>query len=157
MPTLDVVFGRQISVPVWSLVLIAVLGLATVAVNAAVGNGVIIGNATPSVPRGVYLRSTPEDASYVSFCLAQSHRMMISYGDYCRPEQPMATRILKRIERTLPDGRLIVRGNTQKSLDSRLLGPVDPESIQGWWRPLLVIDPIVTANNGAGRDRFGRQ
>ena len=131
--------------------------LVTLGVTAAVGNGVIIGNATPSVPRGVYLRSPPEDASYVSFCLTPSHRTMIAYDDYCRPEQPMATRILKRIERTLPDGKLIVRGNTQQSLDSRLLGPVALESIQGWWRPLLVIDATVTANNADGSDRYGKQ
>ncbi len=124
----------------------ALLAVATLAVSTAVGQGWIIGNATPSVPRGVYLRSSPEAASHVSFCLDTHHRALPLYDRYCRPEQPTATRILKRIEKKLPSGQLIVRGNTDRSLDSRLLGPIAVSRIHGWWRPLVVIDPIATAS-----------
>ncbi|MCY4152625.1 MAG: hypothetical protein OXE94_10380 [Aestuariivita sp.] len=143
----------HVRIPMGLVIATVLLAAATLAVATAVGHGWIIGNATSSVPRGVYLRSSPEAASHVSFCLDTHHHELRFYDNYCRPEQPTATRILKRIERKLPSGKLIVRGNTERSLDSRLLGPIAMSRIQGWWRPLIVIDPIAAAySTGAQHD-----
>ncbi|MCY4288565.1 MAG: hypothetical protein OXC63_08230 [Aestuariivita sp.] len=153
MDNLYFTLTRHVRIPMGLVIATALLAAATLAVTTAVGHGWIIGNATPSVPRGVYLRSNPEAASYVSFCLDTHHRELVLYDNYCRPEQPTATRILKRIEKILPSGKLIVRGNSEWSLDSRLLGPIAMSRIQGWWRPLIVIDPIAVAySTGAQHD-----
>ena len=103
----------------------------------AVSRGLIIGNATPSVPRGLYLRANPDQATYVTFCLGIRHRGVWTYPELCTPDTPDATRILKRISLRNPDGSLTVGGDTPNALDSRFLGPIRPEEIRGWWVPLL--------------------
>jgi len=109
-------------------------------ISAANRAGLVIGNPTPSVPRGLYYAVTPERAGYVSFCLDHRHRDRAYYGRFCSSEQQNGFRILKRIAERRPDGSLIVRGDSPKALDSRLLGPVQPGQIRAWWRPLILID-----------------
>ncbi|WP_419738631.1 hypothetical protein [Ruegeria sp.] len=102
--------------------------------------GRVIGNASPSVPRGLYLRADPDRATYVTFCLGHRHHTVRSHATLCAPGSPDAPRILKRIAARHEGGRLTVAGDTARALDSRILGPLAPEQIRGWWRPLILID-----------------
>ncbi len=108
---------------------------------AASAAGLLIGNATTSVPRGLYIRSGPEVASHVTFCLDPRHRGAPWYSHLCSPDAPDGLRILKRIAERRPDGSLIVEGDTPGSLDSRVLGAVRHLDVRGWWKPLLLIGP----------------
>ena len=82
---------------------------------------------------------SPERAGYVSFCLDHRHRNRDYYDRFCSTDRPHGLRILKRIAERRPDGSLIVRGDSPRALDSQLLGPVKPEQIRAWWRPLIQI------------------
>ena len=113
------------------------LGLLLIAgANAA---GLIIGNATTSVPRGIYRVAAPERATHVTFCLGARHREAAWYPLFCSPDNPGGTRILKRIAARHPEGHLTVEGDTPRALDSRWLGPVRTDEVRGWWRPLVQI------------------
>ncbi len=54
----------------------------------------------------------------------------------CRPgdlvifDQQEYGRLIKRVERVMPDGRLEVRGDDIDSTDSRLFGPVPPSALR---------------------------
>ena len=111
-------------------------GLA-LAAEVAARQGWIIGNPSPSVARGLYIRASPATASHVTFCLGERELRL----PLCAPHAPDAPRILKRIAARHPDGSLSVQGDTPRALDSRLIGPVAADDIRGWWRPLLLIDP----------------
>ena len=115
---------------------IGVLLLAIAAANAA---GLIIGNPTTSVPRGLYYATGPARAEYVSFCLDHRHRYAAYYPPFCSPDHPDGLRILKRIAARAPEGHLIVRGDGPRALDSRILGAVHKDQIRGWWRALIQI------------------
>ena len=110
--------------------------LAIAAANAA---GLIIGNPTTSVPRGLYYAASPARAEYATFCLAHRHRQAVYYPLFCSPDHPDGLRILKRIAARAPDGHLIVRGDSPRALDSRILGAVHKAQIRGWWRALIQI------------------
>ena len=99
--------------------------------------GLLLGSASGSVPPGLYLRSAPPDAAYVTFCLAARHRRSGFYPHFCAPDRPDGMRILKRIAARHPDGGLTVEGDTPRSLDSRLLGRIDLPQVRSWWRPLV--------------------
>ena len=43
------------------------------AVGLAASSELILGNATTSVPRGLYRNAAPETATYVTFCLGARH------------------------------------------------------------------------------------
>ena len=124
--------GRQRSVTIAVVIMLT-------CVFAANKAGLIIGNPTPSVPRGLYYAVSPERAGYVSFCLDHRHRDRDYYDRFCSTDRPRGLRILKRIAERRPDGSLIVRGDSPKALDSRLLGPVKPDQIRAWWQPLIQI------------------
>ena len=117
----------------------ATLAAFIAAVGIAAWSGLVTGNATGSVPRGLYIRSTENAASHVSFCLSREHRAAPWYPRFCSPDNPDGIRLLKRIAGRREDGNLIVEGDTPRSLDSRRLGPVDISGVRGWWRPLAVI------------------
>ena len=126
---------RRIMIP--SIVLVALLlGLGT-----AHRAGLIIGNASPSVPRGLYLRASPGHASHVTFCLGLRHRGFRTGPEVCSPETPNAPHILKRIATRHADGSLTVAGDTPRALDSRYLGPIRRQDIRGWWVPLITERP----------------
>ena len=99
--------------------------------------GLLIGNASPSVPRGLYRAASPQDATYVTFCLGPRHRALPPYQALCSPDSPDSPQVIKRITTRHADGSLSVGGDTPRALDSRFLGPVRPDEIRGWWRPLL--------------------
>ena len=86
-----------------------------------------------SVHPGLWLRSSPERATYVSFCLNVQHHEQTWYPMLCSQDHPEQPYNLKRIARRLPDGRLIVQGDSKRALDSRFLGPIEIEDVQGWW------------------------
>ena len=119
-------------------VMLGLIGI-LIAVWAANAADLIIGNPTNSVPRGLYYAVSPEHADYVSFCLDHRHRDRVYYKRFCSDERPYGIRILKRIAERRPDGSLIVRGDSPTALDSRILGPVQPEQIRAWWQPLIQI------------------
>ncbi|MXX88026.1 MAG: hypothetical protein F4213_07690 [Boseongicola sp. SB0677_bin_26] len=105
-------------------------------IGLAASAGLILGNATPSVPRGFYLRAGPERATYVTFCLGARHRGAEWYPYMCSPDDPEGVRILKRV-RERRGNSVIVEGDGPRALDSRILGPVRLDEIRGWWRPLV--------------------
>lgn len=119
--------------------------------------GLIIGNPTTSVPRGIYYATAPMRAGYVTFCLETRHKAAPYYANFCSPDAPDGLQILKRIAVRRPDGSLIVQGDSTRALDSRYLGPVTREQIRGWWQPLIQIGAVraeaksaVTSNPAAG-------
>lgn len=107
------------------------------AIGIAASSGLILGNATTSVPRGLYLRADPDVASYVTFCLGERHRSREWYGHLCSPDDPDGVRILKRV-RERRGAVVIVEGDVPRALDSDALGPVRLDEIRGWWRPVIV-------------------
>ena len=127
--------------PAIAILLLAALLLACLLliglVHLATATGLIIGNAKPSVPRGLYMRDEPHKAQYVTFCLQTRHRTKSFYKMACSRDAPHKTRILKRIVKRNTDGTLIVEGDTPNALDSRILGPITPSQIRGYWRPLI--------------------
>ncbi len=108
------------------------------AIGLAASAGLILGNATPSVPRGLYLKADPADATYVTFCLGRRDGAAEWYGHFCSPANPAGVRILKRIAER-PIGNVMVAGDLPLALDSRVLGPVRLNEIRGWWRPVIQI------------------
>ena len=94
--------------------LLASLGLAA-------SGGLIMGNATTSVPRGLYLQADPDVATYVTFCLGERHRSREWYKYLCSPDDPDGLRILKRVRERHRDV-VIVDGDGRRALDSRASG-----------------------------------
>ncbi|MYI69779.1 MAG: hypothetical protein F4103_13900 [Boseongicola sp. SB0673_bin_14] len=119
----------------------ALLGAASVAmalsaIGVAASSGLLLANATTSVPRGLYRKADPADATYVTFCLGARHRPAAWYGRLCSPDDPEGVPVLKRVAEVL-DGHVIVEGDGRDALDSRVLGPVRLEEVRGWWVPVL--------------------
>lgn len=105
-------------------------------IGLAAWSGLLLGNATTSVPRGFYVRAGPDTATYVTFCLGRRHGAAERYRHFCSPDNPDGLRILKRIgERR--ERQVMVEGDGPRALDSRVLGPVRMDEIRGWWRPLI--------------------
>ena len=100
--------------------------------------GLIIGNPTNSVPPGLYRTAAPDRANHVTFCLGTQHRDKPFYPLHCSPDAPAGIRILKRIATRHADGSLTVAGDTPEALDSRFLGPIQPDEIHGWWKPFIL-------------------
>ncbi len=125
------------------------LSVAAILIAIGIANtaGLVIGNATTSVPRGIYYAAASEHATYVSFCLGRQHRHADYYTSFCAPDRPGGIRILKRIAERTPDGSLIVQGDSPRALDSRYLGPVHHDQIRGWWRPLIQIGVAQTGED----------
>lgn len=114
-----------------SAALLSAIGLAT-------GAGLILGNASTSVPPGLYRKADPAAATYVTFCLGARHGTGPWYGFFCSPDDPDGVRILKRIgERR--NGHVIVEGDGPRPLDSHVLGPIRLDEIRGWWRPVVQV------------------
>jgi len=124
----------------WAGAGILLLAALTYLVGYSVETGLLLGNLSPSVARGLYVHAAPHHATHVSFCLDRRHRTLAARTPFCHPDTPGGTRILKRIAERLPNGDLIVRGITETALDSRLLGAVQPAQVKGWWRPLRIRD-----------------
>ena len=106
-------------------------------IGLAASAGLILGNATTSVPRGFYLKADPERAAYVTFCLGARHRGAEWYPYICSPDDPDGVRILKRVRERRGDA-VIVEGDGPRAFDSRILGPVRHDELRGWWRPLIL-------------------
>lgn len=106
------------------------------AVGLAASSGLILGNATTSVPRGLYRKAVPDTATYVTFCLGARHAAGAWYEHFCSPDNPAGVRILKRIAERR-DGHVIVEGDGARPLDSHILGPIRLNEIRGWWRPVI--------------------
>ncbi|MYG82086.1 MAG: hypothetical protein F4187_10160 [Gemmatimonadetes bacterium] len=121
------------------VVLGAALAAALLAgIGFAASRGLVLGNATMSVPRGLYLRAVPDEATYITFCLGERHRSAAWYRRFCSPDNLGGLRILKRI-REAREGHVIVEGDGPRALDSRILGPVRADEIRGWWIPVVQV------------------
>ena len=107
-------------------------------IGLAASQGLLLGNASTSVPRGLYVRATPDKATYVTFCLGERHRSGTWYRHLCSPDDPDGVRILKRVGE-MREGCLIVEGDGPRALDSRVLGPIRTDEIRGWWVPVLQV------------------
>ncbi|MDX8355380.1 hypothetical protein [Cognatiyoonia sp. IB215182] len=94
-------------------------------------------NWTSSAPLGLYVRTSREKATYVSFCLRQDHAVFFFFDQVCHPAAPENTALLKRIRKRLANGSLEVAGRGAFAIDSDLIGRVEPSQIQGWWRPFI--------------------
>lgn len=119
----------------------ALLGAASVAmalsaIGVAASSGLLLANATTSVPRGLYRKADPAAATYVTFCLGERHRTAAWYGHLCSPDDPEGVPVLKRVAE-VREGHVIVEGDGRDALDSRILGPVRLEEVRGWWVPVL--------------------
>ena len=106
-------------------------------------------NFTNSVDRGIYKRIEERDVElriffdepvYISFCLSASYKRASFCERYCSPDNPSKTRILKRIvgKQTNMKTGWLVRGDTEGSLDSRVLGPIQDIQVSGFWRPYFI-------------------
>ena len=129
------------ALPRGALVGAALLSGALLIIGAVNHAGLVIGNASPSVPRGLYLKASPDGATHVSFCLGIRHRGLWTYPEICSPDNPDGIHILKRISHRHTDGSLTVAGDTPRALDSRYLGPIRHNEVRGWWVPLLTEGP----------------
>ena len=119
----------------------ALLGAASVvmalsAIGVAASSGLLLANATTSVPRGLYRKADPADATYVTFCLGARHRRAAWYGRLCSPDDPEGVPVLKRVAE-VRERHVIVEGDGLDALDSRILGPVRLEEVRGWWVPVV--------------------
>ena len=103
-----------------------------------------IWNSTSSLPTGFYKRVDKQNVDlklfrkepvYITFCLPQTLRDTSFYEGFCSPDAPDKKRILKRLVAEQTSGGWIVVGDSETSLDSRVLGPVEVGQIQGFWRP----------------------
>jgi type IV secretory pathway protease TraF len=94
----------------------------------------ITGNVSPSAPVGVYIRSAPNSAEYVTFCLAERHSTQVFFDRFCSPAAPNKIKILKRISERQTNGSLVVQGIAPGSIDSSLIGLVQPAQVYGYWR-----------------------
>ena len=121
-----------------SLLAAAGAAVALAGIGIAASSGLILGNATTSVPRGIYLRADPEVATYVTFCLGKRHGSGEWYRYLCSPDDPDGVRILKRV-RERRGAEVIVEGDVPRALDSDALGPVRLDEIRGWWRPMILV------------------
>ena len=121
----------------WMAVLLVLSASLAAGTHLLADRGWIIGNASASVPRGLYIRADPGTARYVTFCLGDRALPL----PVCSDDTPGGPRVLKRIATRRPDGSVIVTGDTPTALDSRIIGPVARQDIRGWWRPLLISDP----------------
>ena len=124
----------------------ALLSAPLLILGAANHAGLVIGNISPSVPRGLYLKASPDRATHLTFCLNSDHRSILTYSVLCSPDTPDAPQILKRITTRHADGSLTVQGDTPLSLDSRYLGTIRPEDVRNWWTPWLTEKPAPTRN-----------
>ena len=106
-------------------------------------------NFTNSVDRGIYKRIEEQDVELrlfyndpvcVNFCLPVSLRRASFYERYCSSDHPTRTMNLKRVagKQSTEHAGWVVRGDTNGSLDSRLLGPVHDYQIRGFWRPYFI-------------------
>ena len=119
-----------------SLLGAASVAMALSAVGLAASSGLLLGNATNSVPRGLYRKADPAAATYVTFCLGARHRSAAWYGRLCSPDDREGVPVLKRVAE-MREGHVIVEGDGPHPLDSRILGPVRLEEVRGWWVPVL--------------------
>ena len=123
-------------------------------IEAANHAGFVIGNASPSVPRGLYLKGSPDRASHVTFCLNTPHRGILADPDLCSPDTADAPQILKRIATRDADGSLTVQGDTPWPSTATISEPYDRKtSGTGGYRGSLK-DPPPSAT---GRHNHGRQ
>lgn len=117
------------------MIRVFVIGIALVSTLAlALRAGLITGNVSLSAPAGLYIHTAPTSAEYVTFCLADRHVTRGFYNRFCSPDAPEKIKILKRITARQSDGTLIVQGSVPGSIDSKLIGPVRPSQVRGYWR-----------------------
>ena len=112
-------------------VLVLVLGAGLV-----IARNHLILNETPSVPVGLYAASSPDTATFVTFCLPPLPAGVRHDPAVCTWSRPHGRPVLKRLMATTHRG-LHLRGDTANALDPRLFGPLPKKLVRGYWRPVL--------------------
>ena len=92
---------------------------------------------TPSVPVGLYIRSSEAEATYVTFCLPELPPGIRAPAHLCQPGNPDGRPVIKRIERRI-DGGYVLVGEGTYPLDSSVLGVVPDELIAQYYLPVQV-------------------
>ena len=111
-------------------------------------------NWTASVPVGVYFASSPDDATFVTFCLPPLPETIRHDPAVCTWSRPRGRPVLKRLAATTRRG-LHLCGDTSNALDSRLFGPLPAGLVRGYWRPVLTFDYAFTRIGQRSPDCFG--
>lgn len=107
-------------------------------------------NWTASVPVGVYFASSPDVATFVTFCLPPLPETIRHDPAVCTWSQLRGRPVLKRLAATTRRG-LHLCGDSDNALDSRLFGPLSVELVRGYWRPVLTFDYAFTRVNQESR------
>lgn len=104
----------------------------------------LIMNGTPSVPVGLYAASSPDNATFVTFCLPPLSASISHDPVLCTWSQPHGKPVLKRLVAKTDRG-LHLCGDSANALDSRLFGPLPPELVRGYWQPVLTFHSSFTS------------
>lgn len=96
-------------------------------------------NLTGSVPPGLYVAADPDTAGFASFCLPALPAGVRHDPRLCSADNPAGVPVLKRVTAVTGSG-VILEGNGDSALDSRVFGAVPVAEILGFWRPRLTID-----------------
>lgn len=95
-------------------------------------------NVSGSVPLGLYFKSDPSVAEFATICLPELP-VWVGYDSIlCSADNPSGIPVIKRIVAKVDRG-IILRGDGTLPLDSRVFGPVSPERILGFWRPVVTL------------------
>ena len=95
-------------------------------------------NVSGSVPLGLYVRSDPSVAEFATICLPELP-VWVGYDSIlCSADNPSGIPVIKRIVAKVDRG-MILRGDGTFPLDSRVFGPVSPERMLGFWRPVVTL------------------
>ncbi len=81
--------------------------------------------------RGASLAPDFADGDFVVTSTVPIFLRRLRPGDVVVFHQPGYGRLIKRVERIEPCGRLFVAGSGEGSTDSRAFGPVHPSDVQG--------------------------
>lgn len=104
-------------------------------------------NFTDSAQKGFYIPTTKERADFITFCVptGKTPENILISPRFCSDKNPKGIKIVKRIVKHTRDG-IIVRGLTNNSIDSRVLGPIPKHLIRGYFSLLISIPAHVSAN-----------
>lgn len=123
--------------PLWMFLLLG-LSMSILAMKLLPRQEYFTTNWTASAPVGLYIKSSEDRATHVSFCLRNEHEVFGFFDQLCSPQSPGKTALLKAIGTRHRDGSFDVVGRGDYAIDSDLIGRVHPSQINNWWRPLMI-------------------
>ena len=126
-------FGRG-TVCVFATVVLACAGVGGVSLY----RDRLLINVSGSVPLGLYVKSDPSVAEFATICLPELPAWVVYDSILCSADNPSGIPVIKRIVAKVDRG-MILRGDGTFPLDSRVFGPVSPERMLGFWRPVVTL------------------